>query len=279
MYILIFTILGIILLYLFMIMPSLKRKPGFKALAKTIHIAHRGLHENHPPGGKPASAPENSLKAFELAAAAGYGIELDIQLSKDGRVVVFHDETLTRMCGIKGDVLDYTYEELSAFPLLDSTERIPLFSEVLKLIDGRVPLVVELKIVNHGLSICTLGNELLRNYKGLYVIESFHPFALRWYRKNNPSVIRGQLADHFTSKEEFKSIQYRLLQNLLLNFITKPDFIAFNHEHAGMWSRTLCRVLFRNPAIAWTIKSPAELEKAQSKFDWFIFEGFTPMPK
>lgn len=261
--------IGLCLLYLFLIMPAIQRKPEFSRF-QTIYVAHRGLHDNL------SEAPENSLKSFEKAVAAGYGIELDLQLSKDGQIVVFHDESLERVCGVEGDVLDYTYEELKNFPLLNSGERIPLFAEVLKLVDGRVPLIIEYKIVQHDLSVCALGDKMLREYKGAYVIESFHPFALRWYKKNNPSVVRGQLADRFTDKAEYRSFQYFLLQNMLLNFITKPDFIAFNHENSGMWSRTLCHRLFCNPAVGWTIKTPGELEKARNKFGWFIFEGFVP---
>ncbi|MCL2718403.1 MAG: glycerophosphodiester phosphodiesterase [Lachnospiraceae bacterium] len=273
MYIIIFVVFGLALFYLFLIMPTLRHKPGFREL-KTVYFAHRGLHDNNPCAEGGCDAPENSLKSFEKAVAAGYGIELDLQLSKDGQVVVFHDETLERMCGVPGNVLDYTYEELKQFTLLGSTERIPLLAETLELVAGQVPLIIEYKIVKHNLSVCEIGDKLLRKYQGVYVIESFHPFALRWYKENHPSVIRGQLADRFTEKEEYKSLQYWLLQNLLLNFITKPDFIAFNFEYAGMWSRTICRRLFRNPAAAWTIKTPAELEKVRQKFDWFIFEGF-----
>ncbi|MCL2050779.1 MAG: glycerophosphodiester phosphodiesterase [Lachnospiraceae bacterium] len=270
--ILLFAALGGCLIYLFLIMPSFRLKPGFH-LINSIYFAHRGLHDNALGKGKSA-APENSLKAFERAVTAGYGIELDVLLTKDSQVVVFHDETLERMCGVAGAVIDYTYEELKQFTLMESGERIPLFADVLKLVDGRVPLIVEYKIVNHNLSVLPLGDELLREYKGQYVIESFHPFALRWYKQNNQAVIRGQLADRFTEKKEYQSFQYWLLQNLLLNFITKPDFIAFNHEHQGMWSRTICRVFFGNKAVAWTLKTPEELEKVRTKFDWFIFEGF-----
>ena len=253
----------------------MRRKPEL-AKIKTVYFAHRGLHDTLPQGESPNTAPENSLKAFELAVNAGYGIELDIQLSKDNQVVVFHDETLDRMCGVPGAVLDYTYEELQEFTLLNSDQRIPLLKDVLTLVAGRITLIIEYKIVNHNLSVCALGDEILRAYDGPYVIESFHPFALRWYKQNNPTVIRGQLSTRFIAYKDYRSFQYFLLQNLLLNFISKPDFIAFEHTHAAMWSRSICRLLFRNLSVTWTIKSPEDLAKARHKFDWFIFEGFEP---
>jgi len=276
---LILTLLTICFLYLYLIMPALRRKPGFNEI-NTVYFAHRGLHDNNPSGsghhseGGVPTAPENSLKSFELAIEAGYGIELDIQLSKDNQVIVFHDETLERMCGIPGAVLDYTYDELKALPLLGSDQQIPLLTETLKLVAGHIPLIIEYKIVKHNLTVCTLGDEILRDYQGPYVIESFHPFALRWYKKNNPTVIRGQLATRFIVHKEYRSLQYWLLQNLLLNFITKPDFIAFEYKYPRMWSRSLCRYLYQNPAVTWTITTPDALEKVKTKFDWFIFEGF-----
>ncbi|MDR2547623.1 MAG: glycerophosphodiester phosphodiesterase [Lachnospiraceae bacterium] len=263
----------IALLYLYAIMPGVdrKRRGQFGDFA-TVYYAHRGLHVT------PGDAPENSIAAFTLAADQGFGIELDIQLCKDGQVVVFHDETLERICGVTGRLLDFSYEELSEFTLCGTQEKIPLLKDVLDLVAGRVPLIIEYKIVDGDMTVCALGDALLRQYQGAYCIESFHPFALRWYRKNHPAVIRGQLADRFTAKSEYRHLKYWLLQNLLLNFLTRPDFIAFNHEHRKMWSRSLCQKLWRNPAVAWTLYQPEELTQAKKHFDWFIFEGFAPLP-
>lgn len=280
----IISLAAFFLLYLFMIMPSLKRKPDL-AVLKNIYFAHRGFHDNHPldtSGGKTKEGhegnlkvPENSLLAFKLAADAGYGVELDIRLSKDNQVVVFHDDSLERICNTGGQISDFTYDELKEFSLCNTNERIPLLTDVLEIVAGQVPLMIEYKIRKNNLSICNIANEILCNYNGKYVIESFHPFVLRWYKKNNPDVIRGQLAEKFTKKPEYRKIIYFLLQNLLFNFLTKPDFIAYNHHHARNWSRILCRKLYHSPAFAWTIRTLAELETAKNDFDYFIFEGFT----
>ena len=123
-------------LYLLAIMPRMAHRPDRQPFLG-VYYAHRGLHDN---GG---DAPENSMRAFEKAVEAGYGIELDVQLSKDRVPVVFHDFTLERVCGIKGKVYDYTYEELQEFRLCRSEERIPRFEDFLEMVGGRVPLIVE----------------------------------------------------------------------------------------------------------------------------------------
>ena len=120
------------------------------------NFAHRGLHSEDQ------SVPENSLEAFERAAAAGYGMELDVQLSRDGQVVVFHDDTLDRACGVAARVDELDYDELSKLSLFGTQARIPLFSEVLALIRGRTPLIVELKTGAHNDELCEKTWALLR---------------------------------------------------------------------------------------------------------------------
>ncbi len=268
-YTLIIVITVLMILYLLAIMPRLgNRKARLDFLG--VYYAHRGLHNNE------SKAPENSLAAFKKAVEAGYGIEMDVQLTKDKVPVVFHDFTLKRICGKEGKVCDYTFQELKEFKLCGSEERIPAFEQVLKLVGGKVPLIVELKVEWTDISVCPLADEMLRNYKGLYCIESFNPLALFWYRRHHSDVVRGQLSDGFLKSGEFKGILYVFLQNLMLNWITKPDFIAYNHRYADVCARKICRSLYKNMAVAWTIKSQQELEKARNKFDIFIFDSFIP---
>jgi glycerophosphoryl diester phosphodiesterase len=266
-----YTIIAVLWLYLLAILPSLRYKSEFSALKK-YYYAHRGLHDNQ------SEAPENSMPAFEKAVAAGYGIELDLQLSKDKQVVVFHDDDLVRACGKEGGISDYNYAELRELSLFGTNERIPLFSEVLRMVDGRVPMIVEYKIIDGGndVSVCVHGDELLRDYKGLYCIESFHPFAVRWYKKHHRAIVRGQLGDKLTEQEKFRSLRFFALQNLLFNFFCKPDFIAYNHQHGDKLSLRICHRIFVRLAVAWTITSAEELKKARRWFDIFIFEGFEP---
>lgn len=234
------------------------------------YFAHRGLHNN-------LDVPENSSLAFSLALDGNYGIELDIHLTKDNIPVVFHDNSLLRMCGTNLEIEDLTLDELSNYTLLNTNEHIPTLEEVLELVDGRTPLIIELKIKRTKLSLCSYVQELLNDYKGLYYIESFNPLALLFYRINYPNVIRGQLSSAFLQEDNDNSIIWNfLLQNLLFNFITKPDFIAFNHKNPKLLSLRLCRTLYKTPLLAWTIESSSELKKAYKFFDAYIFEGFIP---
>lgn len=258
------------LLYLGAIMPRMLGRPDYHPLMG-YYYAHRGLHDNE------GEAPENSMAAFRKAVEAGYGIELDVQLSKDRIPVVFHDETLERVCNVKGNVRDYTYEELRQFNLCKSGEHIPRLADFLELVDGRVPLIIEIKIHEDADRVCSLADALIREYKGVYCIESFHPLAVRWYRKHRPQVIRGQLSSNFRKPGKGEALPLWLVHYLMFNFLGKPDFIAYDHHYKQNISRRLCRNLYRALAVAWTIRSQKELEENRDEFSLFIFEGFIPV--
>lgn len=260
---------AVIVLYLLAIMPRMIHKPD-KTPFQGILYAHRGLHDNN------GDAPENSMKAFKRAVENNYGIELDVQLSKDNVPVIFHDFTLERVCGQKGKVGDYSYEELRGFSLYGTEERIPRLEDFLKEVNGRVPLIIELKVEWTDVSVCPLADRLLQGYQGVYCIESFNPLALIWYRKNRNGVMRGQLSDAFLQEEGLKGLLYFVLEHMLLNFITKPDFIAYNHKYYWTLSRQICKKLYGNLAVAWTIKSQKELDARRKDFDLFIFDSFIP---
>ena len=253
--------------YAFLVAPRMIKKPDVSVL-KGVHYAHRGLHDNH------SDAPENSMKAFQKAVDAGYGIEMDIQLTKDKIPVVFHDETLNRMCGVEGKVWEFTFEELQKLTLAESEERIPKFEDVLALVGGKVPLIVEYKLDVPSTEVCEIADPMLQAYNGIYCIESFHPFAVKWYREHRPEVIRGQLSQDFSKQEKYKGkFIYWLLSNLLTNVLTRPDFIAYNHKDADMFSRKVCSLMGALP-VAYTIKSQEEYEKVKDQFELFIFDSF-----
>lgn len=258
----------VIIAYLWAIMPRIFNKPS-KELFEKYFYAHRGLYDNK------GDAPENSEKAFQKAVKEGYGIELDIQLSKDKIPVVFHDESLKRVCKVPGKIEDYMLEELRQFKLLNSSETIPTLEEVLKLVDGKVPLIIEIKCASHKMEICQIVYEQMKQYKGIYCIESFHPLVVYWFRKNAPQIMRGQLSSDFV-REGDKRFILRLLGNLLFNFLGKPDFIAYNCCYSERMSRKLCKKLYHAYMIAWTIQSEEQLKKNEKEYDMFIFEGFLP---
>ena len=260
----------LIVFFLFCIHPNTRRKGEMKPFERQ-YIAHRGLFDNE------TDAPENTLPAFSKAVERGFGIELDVQRTRDGKLVVFHDFHLKRMCGVDLVVTESSYEELCAYPVGKSNERIPLLEDVLKVIDGKVPLIVEIKVQWDYLENVKLLSSVLKDYRGVYCVESFHPLALVWYKKECPDVLRGQLATNLFKEENGYSPVIRFaLSNLLLNFAAKPDFIAFDHRHKNDLAFSLCRGLYRAKTAAWTIKSQEELEGAKKKFDVMIFDSFLP---
>lgn len=257
------------ILYMLALMPRMANRPDTSLFNKR-YFAHRGLHDNG------TDAPENSMKAFRKAVEAGYGMELDVHVTKDRVPVVFHDFKLERVCGKPGVVEDYTYEELQRFTLCNSNERIPKLEELLSMVQGRVPLIIEIKSEKADVSECAVIDRMLRRYHGEYCIESFNPAVLWWFRIHHNDVVRGQLASNFRVEGEYHNILYFFLTHLLLNFLTKPDFIAYNHKFREEPGRRICRKIYRNHAVAWTVKSRQELEEIRDEFDVFIFEGFMP---
>ena len=183
-------IAALVVLYLLAIMPRIFRRPD-TSLFKKVYFAHRGLHDNE------GDAPENSMAAFRKAVDAGFGMELDVQVTKDGVPVIFHDFKLERICSTEGKVVDHTYEELQAYTLCHSKERIPKLSDLLEMVGGGVPLIVEIKAETADVSCCAVIDRLLRAYHGAYCIESFNPMVLWWFRLNHGEVVRGQLSSNF----------------------------------------------------------------------------------
>ncbi|BCN29745.1 glycerophosphodiester phosphodiesterase family protein [Anaeromicropila herbilytica] len=261
-------LLFIILLYLFLIKPKAKSKTNFEAFNGWFY-AHRGLHNNN------SDAPENSLKAFSMAVTKKYGIELDVQLTKDNIPVVFHDDTLLRVCGENQYVNKLTLKELKEYHLFQSKEKIPTLDEVLSVINGEVPLILEYKSKNTSSLIYEIVSKRLQEYQGIYCIESFNPYCLFWYKKNEPFIVRGQLASRLLQDSEFHSgFFYFMLENLLFNFITKPDFIAYKFQDKNMLSYVLCKKLYKVTTFAWTIRSWKDYEISKEDFDYFIFDSF-----
>ena len=158
---------------------------------------------------------------------------------------------------------------------LRNAEKASEFADVLKLVDGCVPLIVEYKGETTDVSVCPVTDPLLCEYKGTYCIESFNPLIVAWYRKNRREVLRGQLAEKLYSRGTKKSALNFVLEHLLLNFYARPDFIAYNHKDADIFSRRLCAQLGAL-SVAWTIKNREQYEDAKPYFDLVIFDSFIP---
>ena len=267
---LIFAILGaafslvvlMLLIYLLVLVRPSGKAPSDKALL--CDYAHRGLHGN--------GVPENSLAAFSAAADAGYGIELDVQLSRDGVVIVFHDYTLTRMTGDTRKLSQLSAEELSALRLSDTEQKIPTFAEVLETVDGRVPLLVELKGENADTSLCPKVAEMLKNYCGSYCIESFNPLLVRGMKQLLPEAYCGLLYTNVVRDKHKQDALHIALTTMSLNCLCRPHFIAFNEQDREAFPVKLTTRFWNAPKLVWTVRGKAAVEKAHAAGEWAIFE-------
>ena len=198
---------------------------AMKAPFADRNYAHRGLHK------KDKSLPENSLGAFKAAVDAGYGIELDVHLTADDQLVVFHDDTLKRVCGVEGRTDDRTLAELRQLRLYGTEYTLPTLDEVLDVLAGKVPLILEIKRGEkreRNMLLCKKIRERLQRYDGPVCIESFDPSIVAWWRRNAPEVLRGQLSQPpATYKGSSKWITGFLCGNLLTNVAARPHFIAY----------------------------------------------------
>lgn len=247
------------ILFLWMIKPNKRRDTSY---FKGKSYAHRGLHDDE--------IPENSLWAFREARKNNYGVELDVQMTKDGQLVVFHDGFLDRMCGVNGNLRDYTFDELQEFRLKNTEERIPLFSDVLETLDG-MDLICEIKGDNgiKNYTLCEKTYDMLMTYKGKFCVESFSPFLVGWFKKNHPEIIRGQLSENFMQSTGKSAVNF-FMTHLLVNVVSRPDFVAYNHLH-NSFGLKLVRC-FKPLMVCWTAKGPQEQESAWKSYESVIFE-------
>ena len=236
--------------------------------------AHRGLHN------KEKGIPENSMAAFKLAAANGFGAELDVHLMKDGNLAVIHDASLLRTAGADVLIEDLTAEELENYRLEGTEQRIPLLEDVLPLFVDRAPLIVELKAERGNTeALAAAACKVLDKYKAEYCVESFDPRCLMWLWQNRPDVIRGQLSENFTAHGDAQHLPGGvrwILTNLLLNVRTRPDFIAYRFEDRANLSLRLCRGFYRVQEASWTVRDRETMEKAEAAGNLVIFENFDP---
>ena len=252
--------------YVYLILPRISRKEEVLVYDKSM-FAHRGYHNIEQ------GIPENSMAAFKAAVDKGYGIELDIHVTKDDHVMVFHDDDLKRMCGDPGSIEHYTVEELKKFRLQGTEEMIPTLEQVLDLVDGKVPILVELKIPGRNRRICEASWRILKNYKGPYMVQSFNSMGLQWYKKHAPHILRGQLSSNLTREKLKTPYALRfLVKNLMANVAARPDFISYKLEDLPNLSVTLCRALFHTPVAVWTLRTEKALSKGKAGYNICIFE-------
>jgi glycerophosphoryl diester phosphodiesterase len=237
-------------------------KPRVDQLLKRP-IAHRGLHNAN------AGRPENSLPAFEHSCARGYPIELDVRLSADDKLVVFHDASLTRLAGVDLSVRDLSMRELADHRLLATDHHIPELPEVLQLVDGQVPLLIEIKagVEDSRRSVDRLAG-VMDSYRGEYAVQSFNPYCVAWLRRSIVAAPVGQIAG-------MQGLIGFASRSLVTNFATQPDFVSFELQGLPNVAASFWRQRGR-PIIAWTIRSTREEAQARELADNFAFEDYEP---
>lgn len=233
-------------------------------------IAHRGLHDL----GK--GVVENTASAFAAAMAAGYAIECDLQLTKDGEAVVFHDDHLDRLTEGSGMVKDITAAELQGLAIRNSKDRVQTLSELLAQVKGAVPLVIELKSLWDGNDqLARRALEVLKSYSGPFCLMSFDPQVIETVRTLSPGTIRGIVAEraddsYYSTLPLARQMELRTFSHVER---TRPDFVSFYFEELP-WAPVTALRAGGLPVISWTIRSPQQAARARRCSDQITFEGF-----
>lgn len=236
------------------------------------YIAHRGLHNEK------LWAPENSAEAFRRAAEKGFPIELDVHLTSDNQLAVFHDKNLFRMTGVDKQIAELTMEEIKKLRLHETSEKIPTLYEVLKIIDGRVPLLIEIK--SSPIRFGKLEKRILkqmRHYKGKWAVQSFSPLSLWIFKRSAPKIPRGQLItiaekDDRLSKKLF---HYIMKHTWFWKKAVSPSFLSYDLRCVSMDTLMLA-ISLNCKLFTWTVRSPELLAEAEKFSDSVIFENFIP---
>lgn len=230
-------------------------------------IAHRAYHN------EALGIIENSLSAVDAAIAKGYAIECDVRLCKDGAVVVFHDATLERLTEGSGRVVDWTLSDLQTLKLGSSNDTIPTLKEVLQRVDGKVPLLVEIKTEGDPKVWAQAVAEVLDDYTGPFAVQSFHPGVLSWFKTFRSHITRGQLASFFEGYEGIPFWQKFVLKRFWFNFQSRPHFV--HYELSDLPNRWVQKKKTQGKlTLAFTVTTQKECDEALHYVDNVVFEGF-----
>ncbi len=226
-------------------------------------IAHRGLHSSR--------VPENTLPAVGAAAEAGYPVECDVRLTEDGVPVVVHDETLGRLTGRDRAVSDTLWATLQGLSVGDSGERIPRLQSLLRTVDSRVPILVELKTRGLPGRLEATVADVLDTYDGAFAVQSFNPLSVLWFRRHRPGWPRGLLGGTPGSVTPPERL---VTTHLLGRRLCAPDFLAYEHDRLP--ARAVTRAPGDLPVLAWTVRSEPARRRALRHADSVIFENIRP---
>lgn len=234
-------------------------------------IAHRGYHNMKN------KIPENSIPAFKKAIRYNYTIELDVHLTKDNKLVVFHDDNLKRVCGVNKIIEDCTYDELLKYNLFDTKYKIPLFEEVLRLVDGKVGLLIETKTGNFNGKLESKLSSLLDNYNGLFAIQSFNPISILWFKKKKNNYIRGLLSSDFKHDKKVNNLRKNLARSLFADIFLRTDFISYDIN--ALPNNYVKNKRKSKLVLGWTIRSKKDYDKAKKYCDNLICENMNEYAK
>lgn len=227
-------------------------------------IAHRGLHSS--------GIAENSLSAFSNAIKKNYAIELDVRFTSDKQIIVFHDNTLARMTGADGYVENCTFPQIEHLSLKGTVDKIPLLTTALKLINGQVPVLIEIKNEQKIGEFEKALLKILSAYSGEFAIQSFNAHSLEWFKKNAPDIVRGQLCSFDYAREQ-GFLKHREYKTLKILKISEPQFLNYNFKNLPNRFVKKHKDL---PLIAYTLTNQKDYIKSLKLCDNVVFENFIP---
>lgn len=227
-------------------------------------IAHRGFH-NLKEG-----IPENSLAAFKRTIRNNYVIELDVHLTRDNKIVVFHDYNLKRACGVNKVIESCTYDELLKYNLFNTKHKIPLLSSVLNLVNGKVGLLIETKTINFNGNLERELSKLLDDYNGSFAIQSFNFFSINWFRKHKRKYVIGLLSSDFNERN-ISNLRKWIGKTLLMDIILRTDFISYDIN--ALPSSYVQNKRKSKLVLGWTVRNKADFTKGKRYCDNLICEN------
>jgi glycerophosphoryl diester phosphodiesterase len=234
-------------------------------------IAHRGSFDNK-------EIAENTIEAFELAIARGHPIEFDVRLTKDGQLAVFHDTSLFRMAGLDKAVEDASWDEIRQLTLLGTSQTIPTLRSVLEAVNGRVPILLEVKKESLKPGIEAEVAKALDNYRGAFAVQSFNPFSILWFKKYRPAFCRGQLAGDFRGQPGMKPLVNFILRKMYSNYISRPHFVAYDIQAGDYGFFEKMKKRLGIPLILWTADTASKQELCRKLGVNYIFEKLGGQP-
>ncbi len=239
-------------------------------------VAHRGYHDASN------GIIENTPTAIEKAIDKGFGIEVDVQQTSDGEALVFHDNDLDRLADAGGPVAGRTSADLVKLQMLTGSDHLWLLQDLYDLVDGRVPLVVEIKSLLRRDAQADFVRRVVDQtaaYKGPACIKTFDPDMLAIAKAHNSQVLRGIVADAARPGPDYTrhSRMDRFIMRHLLHFPrTSPHFISYSVNDLPSLGPSVMKTLFKTPIMTWTVRTPGQWEVAKRFANQIVFEGFDP---